>query len=66
VFRADLGRKPLNDQERASIITFIECGRTVSTPVDEEKFVQVVAAKQSQQRKKSQASLMLQYRIQYN
>jgi DUF2075 family protein len=34
--------------------------------VDEEKFVQVVAAKQSQQRKKSQASLMLQYRIKYN
>jgi transposase len=30
MFRADRGRKHLNDQERASIIAFTECGRTVS------------------------------------
>ena len=30
MFRADRVRKHLNDQERASIIAFTECGKTVS------------------------------------
>ena len=30
MFRADLGRKHLNDKERASIIAFTDCGKAVS------------------------------------
>jgi transposase len=30
MFRADRGRKHLNDQERASTIAFTECGKTVA------------------------------------
>ena len=30
MFRADRDRKHLNDQERASIISFTECGKTVA------------------------------------
>jgi len=44
MFRADRGRKHLNDQERAAIIAFTEAGKTV-TPENEEDIVLAVSAK---------------------